>query len=68
MVNQLSQHIIYNEQVITVLGVKGVHHLWYLVSSTLFAKGLSKMPISFKVSHPLIVDMIIFVNISKILN
>ena len=42
-----------------------LHRLWYLVSHALFAKGLHEMPRSLKVSHPLIVDTIPFVNISN---
>ena len=40
-----------------------LHYVWYLVSCTLFAKGLYQMP---RVLCLLIVNMILFVNISKI--
>ena len=29
-----------------------LHHVWYLVSLTLFVKGINYMPRSLKVSHP----------------
>ena len=42
-----------------------LRRLWYLVSRTLFAKGLKQMPRGLKVSRPLIANMILFVNISN---
>ena len=42
-----------------------VHHLWYLVSRTLFAKGLNSMPRCLKMYDQLIVKMIPFANISN---
>jgi hypothetical protein len=43
-----------------------LHHLWHLVSRTLFVKGLNWMPRGLKVSQPLTVNMIPFVNIRNI--
>ena len=40
-----------------------LHCLWYLVSRTLFAKGLNYVPRGFKVSYLLIISIILFVNI-----
>ena len=45
-----------------------LHHLWCVVSHTLFAKGLNYMPRGLKSSRPLIINMILFVNISNILS
>ena len=45
----------------------GLHNLWYLVSHTLFAKGLNEMSRGLKVSRLLIADMIQFVYISNFL-
>ena len=43
-----------------------LHHLWYLVSRTLFVKGLNKMLRGLEVSRSLIVIMILCVNISDL--
>ena len=45
--------------------LSSLHRLWYLVSRTLFAKGLNRMPRGLKVSRPLIANMIPFITISN---
>lgn len=46
----------------TITSVQEMHYIWYVVSSTLFAKGYSKLPRSQEMSCPLIINMTLFVN------
>ena len=44
-----------------------LHRLWYLLSRTLFVKGINEVPRGLKVSHLPIANMILFINISNYL-
>ena len=53
--------------IIKSLDEKTTTLLWYLLSCKLFLKGLYSMPRGLQASHPLIANMILFINISKFL-